>query len=518
MSPARFDSVAYCRFDGLGFWGAKDCVVARNTITGDVQFVANQGRPCYTGTTLDPLCTTNSERDTLRYNRIDLGIMGPNRRAFEFKAWTQSCLIDSNRVTGTFDNNGSTDTNNGIAMVSYNSYYQTFRDNHWEYEATSAHHLGSPWDAIYLRDSLHTTTFERDTIVGGAHSSSSIAIRAVMSASGSFSGSNRNVTWRKCIIRITGDIFFQDSFNGWIIDDCTFASAVGTPFFMICPWNSSKIRHTAFWAQGEAFRIEGSSTITRFTGTGNELTSCAFYSTSASTKSAWGGVTQFMGSSSGCTSNNNLFFTPGYDSSPGDRSLVWDAYLSSKPGAGQPWNQATGQDAASKHASPLWVDSTFTSLDTRLRPGSPAIGMGVGGSDAGPYPFSAGATDLVPPAAVSDLRLSLPTDRGMVVAWTAPGDDGATGTATTYDLRYSTSPITSGNFATATRVAVPPVPGAAGTAQSYVMTGLNPSTTYYLALRTVDEAGNWSSMSNVPGMATAADTTPPARVTDLSTP
>ena len=32
------------------------------------------------------------------------------------------------------------------------------------------------------------------------------------------------------------------------------------------------------------------------------------------------------------------------------------------------------------------------------------------------------------------------------------GDDGSNGTATTYDLRYSTSPINAANFATATAV------------------------------------------------------------------
>ncbi|MFC0335641.1 hypothetical protein ACFOLF_21400 [Paenibacillus sepulcri] len=31
--------------------------------------------------------------------------------------------------------------------------------------------------------------------------------------------------------------------------------------------------------------------------------------------------------------------------------------------------------------------------------------------------------------------------------WTAPGDDGTTGTAASYDIRVSTAPITDANFA-----------------------------------------------------------------------
>ena len=39
------------------------------------------------------------------------------------------------------------------------------------------------------------------------------------------------------------------------------------------------------------------------------------------------------------------------------------------------------------------------------------------------------------------------------VKWIAPGDDGTTGTATAYDLRWSTSPITPSNFGSASAVA-----------------------------------------------------------------
>src|SRR5437867_2838852 len=106
-------------------------------------------------------------------------------------------------------------------------------------------------------------------------------------------------------------------------------------------------------------------------------------------------------------------------------------------------------------------------------------------------------------------------DSTVTVLWTASGDDGATGTATSYDIRYSTSAITASNWSAATQPTGEPAPAAAGTAQTYTITGLTPSRTYYIAMKTTDDAGNISVLSNVPS-GTTADTIAPAPVTDLS--
>ncbi len=101
------------------------------------------------------------------------------------------------------------------------------------------------------------------------------------------------------------------------------------------------------------------------------------------------------------------------------------------------------------------------------------------------------------------------------IAWTAPGDDGATGTAASYDIRYSTSAITDANFASATQVTGEPAPAAAGASQTMIVSGLTPSTTYFFAMKTSDEVPNVSALSNVPSLATLAppDTTAPVIVT-----
>jgi Tol biopolymer transport system component len=83
------------------------------------------------------------------------------------------------------------------------------------------------------------------------------------------------------------------------------------------------------------------------------------------------------------------------------------------------------------------------------------------------------------------------------LSWTAPGDDDADGRATAYDVRYSTSPITSESFEQATAVPDLPAPARPGERESVSISGLDPITSYYLALVTVDEAGNRSQISNV---------------------
>jgi hypothetical protein len=130
---------------------------------------------------------------------------------------------------------------------------------------------------------------------------------------------------------------------------------------------------------------------------------------------------------------------------------------------------------------------------------------------------ASGTTQLEsnPPAAIANLGASDETHNSMRLTWTSPGDDGNSGQASEYDIRYSTAPITELNFESATQVAGAPVPAPAGTAESVVITGLEPSTTYYFAIKTADEVPNWSAISNVAARATTVDRTPPAAIDDL---
>jgi hypothetical protein len=104
----------------------------------------------------------------------------------------------------------------------------------------------------------------------------------------------------------------------------------------------------------------------------------------------------------------------------------------------------------------------------------------------------------------------------ITLSWTAPGDDGGSGQAAQYDLRYSTAPITFQNFAAATAASGEPTPQPAGNAESYTVVGLLPGTSYYFAIKTADEAGNWSPMSNVVSSATDNETNAPGTIADLT--
>ena len=131
---------------------------------------------------------------------------------------------------------------------------------------------------------------------------------------------------------------------------------------------------------------------------------------------------------------------------------------------------------------------------------------------------SAAPADTDPPAHVRNLVAIKPTGSTMTLTWTAPGDDGNTGTAAKYDIRYSKQPLTDAVWPSASKVTDAPHPKPAGSADTCVVTGLDPSTPYYFALTTADEAGNWSAKSNIASAATTAipDDTPPAAVTDLA--
>lgn len=109
---------------------------------------------------------------------------------------------------------------------------------------------------------------------------------------------------------------------------------------------------------------------------------------------------------------------------------------------------------------------------------------------------------------------------GQTLVWTAPGDDGNTGRAAQYDLRFSTAPISGVDtlswWNAASQAPSEPLPGLSGTQDSTRLLGLQPSTTYRAIIKAADEVPNWSGYSNV-AVFTTADLVPPARIVDLRT-
>ncbi|MBM4130385.1 hypothetical protein FJ250_05070, partial [bacterium] len=117
--------------------------------------------------------------------------------------------------------------------------------------------------------------------------------------------------------------------------------------------------------------------------------------------------------------------------------------------------------------------------------------------------------DTIPPAPIPDLAATAVSGQWADLAWTATGDDGSTGTAAAYELRFATFPIDSLNFASATLATGLPAPRAAGAAESHRVRGLAFGTDYWFAIRARDEYGLPSPVVS----AAMATTAPPPAIT-----
>ena len=218
------------------------------------------------------------------------------------------------------------------------------------------------------------------------------------------------------------------------------------------------------------------------------------------------------------TSSVDLSWTaPGDDGATGTATTYDVRYSTSTITAGN-WASAT---QASGEPSPQVAGSAETFTVTGLSE-STTYFFAIKTSDEVPNESplsnvpSAATADGTAPDAVADLATGTVTTSSVQLSWTAPGDDGATGTATTYDVRYSTSTITAGNWASATQASGEPAPQVAGSAETFTVTGLSESTTYFFAIKTSDEVPNESALSNMPSAATADGTAPDA-IADLAT-
>ncbi|MCP3142740.1 lamin tail domain-containing protein [Pyxidicoccus xibeiensis] len=102
-------------------------------------------------------------------------------------------------------------------------------------------------------------------------------------------------------------------------------------------------------------------------------------------------------------------------------------------------------------------------------------------------------TDPTAPAA-APLTASLVDNTTVRLTWRAPGDDGNTGRAASYELRYSPEPIDDVNFGAATRISTtPPLPQ--GSDEVATVTLPNAEATWYFGLRSFDGAGNGSTLT-----------------------
>jgi hypothetical protein len=116
-------------------------------------------------------------------------------------------------------------------------------------------------------------------------------------------------------------------------------------------------------------------------------------------------------------------------------------------------------------------------------------------------------TDTTAPSAITNLAVATTTASLATLTWNAPGDDLTVGTSTSYDLRYATSSISDSTWTSLTQATGESAPKIAGSSETMTVSGLSSSTLYYFAIKSKDEAGNESNLSNVANGTTLA---PPA--------
>ena len=110
--------------------------------------------------------------------------------------------------------------------------------------------------------------------------------------------------------------------------------------------------------------------------------------------------------------------------------------------------------------------------------------------------LAAADPDSIAAGDITDLRVLAPGSNSIDLAWTATGDDGTSGTASSYELRYATAMFTPAEFASAT-LAIAPKPQPSGRPEVYRVRGLTTGTAYWLAIVARDEFGNAGAVSPV---------------------
>lgn len=136
-------------------------------------------------------------------------------------------------------------------------------------------------------------------------------------------------------------------------------------------------------------------------------------------------------------------------------------------------------------------------------------------SDDHTFTTTAPSVPLSAPTALSTLVIGGYDQFSVDLTWRA--DSTSADISYEYDIRYSTSPITEGNYMSAMEAQLTSVYHSdldpEGTERNYIVAGLSANTTYYFAVKSKHQTSDWSSVSNV----VSAKTTTSTSVSDEST-
>lgn len=488
-NSADRDSIVNCVIEGgFGLNGAWYCVIANCAIgTGDatdkVTITAYPGDHTTPQASITRYCTVQD-------CTFNLATLSGSNAMTGYYMRNNRFLRNRYRITmlpGAFDTHS-------------NTIYRS-KDNQWiDCRFTLKNLAGFEVYILNQRDSSQFNSWVRDTFE--VDPASTMSVKLEFATSGTFGQSCRYNSWTDCVFKVDGIAGYQNPGYGDRIE--------GNVFVTKQAWapkgDSLVIRHNTFYnSTGPVVWDTQQVDLTRSTVVGN-----LFYGTGAAANAH-----VYIPDVASNRADSNLYWATGNDPARAVYSRTGAVY--SAVGPGTAWCTTYGKDCRSAWTNPQLTSASWNAPDLRPASGSPAYSAAYPGGYAGAYPASSLVGDTVPPEAIGNLVAGQPTGSSLLLTWNAPGDDGASGLASAYDIRWSTAPITAANFAAATPYATVPDPLGPGQPQSYVALGLQPLTTYWFAIRTRDEVSNWSAISNVTSAATTAlDTTPPAAINDLT--
>lgn len=432
---------------------------------------------------------------TIKNNYGDLRLIGapgtahlihwqPNRATVltAMKAWT----VSGNRCTLT------TTAGQQWEKVMFQSRLRLLAssDNHWVFRDSVGQIAICGNQAYVVRDSMKRDVFLRDTVEFKACNGPYGSSRAFIYSAGNLLADSMNV-WRYCVFK--SDVI-----------PCGEAS-----FYQEWQWGArdSIYRNTYLCNHaGDCVKIDGAADSAFFErntivnlGVGRALkleadNPCALAS--------WPGYLRLRGNilvsngsdcafvctrpySSRLVSDYNLVFGPNLSRNRAiklGQCSMSPAYFSAP--------LASTSDTHSAWGSPVFADSSYDTFDGNLSFGSNAIAAGPDGVDCGAFDYVTAA-----PGAITDVLNAGASNAGVVLLFTAPGANGTTGTASSYEMRYSTSTLAENNFSAGQAVSLDP-PQAAGAIEVSRVTGLAAATTYYFAVR-ASNGSRVGALSNV---------------------
>jgi len=418
---AQHDSVAWCAMSSFSLSGAKHCMIYGNTITNvggyAVTFLSSNGDQVPTG-------FANPEYDTLRKNVVTIARIPQDTRGMMFTSRMQFCVIDSNTVSGTF--NASAMAGRSYLFRFRHSFYNRVADNSFTVSAENQP-AGQDWAMYCLRDSVHHMQFVRNRYT----TTGSYPIEIFMSQSGddTWQDDVKQNSWDGCFWNIQTPaagtypgLNWQDGMSSDTLRYCVIKADQGPGAYIELMRTANVpsgqavnvIDHCTFY--GRASGSDGPLTLSLAaadwpSGVGLKVTNSIFYTGSTTSGSQYNtGFTFRVPTNRTFVSNGNLFAhyagaaksiwyqvdggASGY-SAPGTSGWLC------VNGSAQGWGG--GLDCQSRYGSPMFQDSSRAGFDPRLRPGSAAIGAGLGGTDAGAISFGAVLPDLMRPAPILDL-------------------------------------------------------------------------------------------------------------------